>query len=573
MEQLITSRHFNIWQLIALFWRSKQRFRNYFFTILIIAMTIGLVAFNVVFNYWYHYFYNALQAYDKPAALRLLVIFFILAGFYIILAVYRFYLTQLFGLRWRKWLTQQLVNRWLKGHSYYYLENFDERTDNPDQRIQEDAGGIVTNSLDLFLGLISALTTFVAFIYILWQLSGILTIHLGPFGVLHLPGYLVWVSILYALIGTWFTFKIGHPLVNLNFEQQRREATFRFAAVDLRSHAEHVALYQGEDHQKSILKSLFKKVLDNWYLIILRQKLLMWFTSGYNQAAVVLPLVVVMPNYFNKVFLLGGLMQSLQAFSHVQDSLSYLVNAYTRIAEWQAIGARLTTFVNHLHDIQEKTSTQTELSLANREQNCIKTKNLSIFTPQKQVLLSEVDTTFLHGKNYLIQGKSGIGKSTFVRTLAGIWPFAKGEVILPTDQQIMFLPQKSFMPLGTLEEAILFPDKTYMVDEKRFVEILNMLHLEHLIPRLHETAAWSEQLSPGEQQRIAFARVLLHTPDWVFLDETTSMVDLANEAHLYKMLKKYLPNCSIVSVGHRPSLEAYHDETIVMEKYAGLGLK
>ncbi len=562
------SSHYTGWQLIKSYWQSDQRALAYLFFSIVMVMTVSLVGLDVVFNYWYNYFYDALQAYDQHGAIRLLIVFFVIAAFYIVLAVYRYYVSQIFGLRWRRWLTEKFVDRWLQRRSYYLLENFDEKTDNPDQRIQEDVGSLINFSIDLSMGLIGAITTFLAFIYILWSLSGELSIPFGRFGTLHIPGYLVWVGVIYAFIGTLLTIKIGRPLVALNFEQQRREATFRFSAVELRTHAEHVALYRGEEHQKSILNRLFGRVLDNWFMIIVRQKTLLWFTAGYNQASVLLPLLVALPNYFDKVFLLGGLIQSLQAFGRVQDSLSFLVNSYPRIAEWQAVAQRLTTFVNHMSEAEEKAVGENHLKVKKQVEDSIIVKDVSIRTPRKEPLLQGINASFVHGNHYLIQGRSGIGKSTFVRTIAGIWPYAAGEMIFPEKQQVMFLPQRPYMPIGTLAEAMLFPDHVQPEHKEQLEQVLKDCRLEGLIPRLYEVAPWAEQLSPGEQQRIAFARVFLHKPDWVFMDESTSMVDLGTEAFLYQQMKTLLPNCSIVSVGHRSSLNDHHTHIIDMEKFS-----
>lgn len=563
----LTAKNYTVWQLLKTYWQSDQRFLAYFFFSVVMLMTITLVGLDVSFNYWYNYFYDALQAYNKPDVIHLLVIFFILAGIYIVIAVYRYYISQTFGLRWRKWLTNQFINRWLQKRGYYYLETFDEKTDNPDQRIQEDVNMLVNFSIDLSMGLISAITTFIAFIYILWQLSGEISIPLGPLGTLELDGYLVWIGVIYAFIGTYFTFKIGRPLVPLNFEQQRREATFRFAAVDVRAHSENIALYKGEKNQQTILQRLFGRVLENWYFIILRQKLLLWFTAGYNQASVVLPLVVALPNYFDKVFLLGGLIQSIQAFNRVQDSLSFIVNSYPRIAEWQAVSQRLTTFANHLTEVEEKAERANQLVTDTGTKNHIAVADMMVKTPRDEILLDNINETFVHGRHYLLKGISGIGKSTFIRAIAGIWPYAAGHIEYPDKKQIMFLSQKPYMPIGTLEEAILFPNQKNITGKSQLPDILHACHLDQFIPRLKETAMWSQQLSPGEQQRIAFARVILEKPDWVFMDESTSMLDLANEEYLYALVKKHLPDCSIVSVGHRPSLDSHHDHIIDMEKY------
>lgn len=566
--QFLKPRNYTGWQLIKLYWQSDQRSRAYLFYAVILLMTIVLVGLDVAFSYWSNYFYNSLQAYNMRSTMYGIGIFIGLATFFIVLQVYRYYISQFFGLRWRRWLTEQFINRWLENRDYYYLEMFDERTDNPDQRIQEDINALVSFTISLSMGLISAITTFIGFIFVLWELSGVIRIPLGSFGLLQIPGYLVWVAVVYAAIGTYITFKIGYPLVSLNFEQQRREATFRFAAIDLRSHAEHVALYQGEHHQKTILNRLFGSVLENWYAIILRQKKLLWFTAGYNQTAVLLPLIVALPNYFNKVFMLGGLMQSLRAFGSIQESASFFVNAYTQLAEYRAVIRRLTTFLNHMQELDERVTAEKKLTIEKQPDKKITVKQVSITTPAGEGLLKNVDEEFVHQNDYLIKGVSGIGKSTFVRTIAGIWPFASGEMVMPAGQKMMYLPQKPYMPIGTLSEAILFPDKKHPELEAQLEKVLRDCNLSHLIPRLNETASWSEQLSPGEQQRVAFARILLHKPDWVFLDESTSMLDVGNEEQMYRLVKKELPHCSIVSVGHRPSLDAYHDHIINMSKYS-----
>lgn len=564
MNQYLPASHYNIWDLIKLYWKSDQRKHAYLFFAVAMVMTIALVGFEVIFNYWYNYFYDALQNYNRHLAMKLMLAFVGIATVYIILAVYRFYIAQLFGLRWRKWLTQQFLGRWLEHKAYYNLESFDEKTDNPEQRIQEDVGSIVSYSIQLSIGLVSSVTTFFAFVFILWSLSGPLILPLGSLGVLHIPGYLVWVSILYAFAGSYFTVKLGKPLVPLNFEQQRREATFRFAATDLRSHAEHVALYDGEQQQKKTLNVLFQMVIDNWYLILIRQKKLLWFTSAYGQTAVILPLLVALPNYFDRVFMLGGLMQTIRAFGSVQESISFLVNSYVEIASWQAVGQRLTTFVNHMHDVTEKTEAINKLNTIHEPGDQITANGVSLSLPDGKRLMTNINETFVHGRHYLLKGDSGVGKSTFIKALAGIWPYSEGEVVFPSKQSVMFVSQKAYMPIGSLSEAILFPDDDNYALRPAIEEALRKCHLDHLIPKLNETATWSEKLSPGEQQRVAFARVLLHKPDWVFMDESTSMLDMANEDYLYRMLKKELPNCSIISIGHRPSLDVHHDEIVDM---------
>lgn len=549
MAERLDARPYTAWQLIKLYWQSEQKSFAYFLFSVLLIFTISIVAFDVAFTTWYNYFYNALQDYDMRGAIDLLAIFCLMAGIYIVLSVYRYYVQQYLALKWRRWLTWQFLDRWLAHRSYYYLENFDEVTDNPDQRIQEDIGSLVQFSISLTIGLIGSIVTIFAFIFVLWTLSGILTIPLGRLGTLHIHGYLVWVGVLYAIMGTYFTFKIGRPLVGLNFEQQRREANFRFAAIDVRSHAEHVALYRGEHDQKNILQRIFAGVLENWYAIILRQKKLLWFTAGYNQFSVILPLIVALPNYFNRVFKLGGLIQALSSFNKIQDAFSFIVNAFTTIAEWRAVSKRLLTFLNHMYELDEKIQQQNKLFYSPSKTRAITVNDLSVSTPKGDVLLKNVDQEFIHGKHYVVKGRSGIGKSTFVRSLAGIWPFGKGEISIPTKEDIMFIPQTSYMPLGTLREALIFPDKVIDIKDETLIQLLKDCGLGHLVNQLNTVSRWSEHLSPGELQRIAFVRILIHKPYWVFLDESTSSLDLKSENQLYLLLKKHLPHCSVISGG------------------------
>ena len=568
MDIGLQSRSYTAWQLIKVYWQSGERFFAYFMLASALLMTVTMVGMDVVFNKWYSFFYDSLQEYDKRGAIDLLVVFMFIAAVYIIIAVYRYYIQAYLALRWRRWLTNQFLKRWLEKRSYYYLENFDELTDNPDQRIQEDVGAFVSSSLDLVLGLVSSVTTILAFVYILWTLSGPLTIPLGSYGSFKIEGYLVWVALIYALIGTFFTLRIGKPLVSLNFEQQRREANFRFAAIDLRSHAEHVALYRGEQHERNVLGGLVDSFLNNWYMIILRQKLLLWFTAGYNQVSVMLPLVVALPSYFSKVFKLGGLIQTLQAFNKIQDALSFIVNSYTRIAEWQAVVRRLLTFVNHMYTVEQHASERNHFNYLESNDNKIIVKNLNVYTPNNEKLLEGVNAEMVHGEHYLIKGASGIGKSTLVRVVAGIWPYGSGEISLPKNKNIMYLPQKPYMPVGTLEEALLFPDDIGYLSEEKLIQLLHDVHLPELVDQLNRATMWSEHLSSGELQRVAFIRVLIHKPDWVFLDETTSALDIESEKFMYNLLKARLPHCSIISVGHRPSLDAYHTHQIDLSTYS-----
>lgn len=567
MAKYLKARPYTATQLLEMYWLSDQSRFAYLMVFVVLLMTIALVGMDVLFTTWYNYFYDALQDYKRKAAYDLLWIFVFLAGVYIVVGVYRYYVQQFLALRWRRWMTEEFIDRWLEKRSYYYLENFSETTDNPDQRIQEDIGSMVQSSLSLLVGVVSSVVTIISFIFVLWQLSGVQTISFGSWGVLHVPGYLVWVGIVYSFFGTWVAFKIGYPLVSLNFEQQRREANFRFAAIDLRSHSENIALYRAEDNQGSLLKLIFSGVLGNWYNIILRQKLLLWFTQSYNQVAVLLPLAVVFPRYFNKVIKLGGLVQALNAFGRIQDALSFFVNSYVMLAEWQAMMRRLLTFLNHMYEVEQTAKKHNHFVFFNEAENKIIVKHVSINTPREEKLLMNINLEFIHGKNYIIKGESGIGKSTFIRTLAGIWPYGAGEIGMPENKKTLFLPQRPYMPLGTLRDALLFPDRKIPISDDHLKELLVACDLPELVNSLYDVAYWSSRLSPGELQRVAFVRILLQRPDWVFLDETTSSLDLRREKMLYELLRAQLPGCSLVSVGHRPSLDALHDVQVNLEEY------
>lgn len=569
MNHGLRSQKYTAWGLLSAYWRSENKVLAYFLSVALIVMSMVLVGMEVVLNYWYNHFYDALQNYNKKEVISLLFVFTFLAAISIVISVYRYYISQFFGLRWRQWMTNQFIGRWLEKRSYYYLENFDVNTDNPDQRIQEDAEAIVTMSLDLVIGLVSAIATFFAFIVILWKLSGVIKIPLGHY-TFAVYGYLVWVAVIYSLIGTYIAFKIGYPLVSLNFEQQRREATFRFAAIDLRTHAESVALYRGEASRGGNLRKLFGRVLENWYMVILRQKLLLWFTAGYSQMSVFVPLLVVLPNYFKKVFLLGGFMQSLRAFASIQDALSYLVKSYTAIAQWRAVLKRLLTFLNHMAEVEERALSGNKLVYRKKSANQLTINGLTIDSPKGEPLLKNINEQFESGDSYLLKGASGIGKSTLIRTIAGIWPFGQGQIELPEKYDVIYLPQKAYVPIGTLRDALLFPQVKSEITDEEIRQVLQECHLNNLTQRLHESARWTEMLSPGELQRINFARVLLHKPRWIFLDESTAFLDLDNEKYLYNLLKERLPNSAIISIGHRKSVEAFHSKIIDMNKYVAL---
>lgn len=541
------------WQLLRPYWHSSERWRGRGLLIAIVALNLGEVYINVLLNQWNNGFYNALQALDKPAYLSALVRFSYLAAAYIAVVVYKTYLMQALRIVWRRWMTGHYLKQWLADQHYYRMQIAGHPADNPDQRISEDIEQFLQLTLSLSLGLLSAVVTLFSFLFILWNLSGPLDVTVAGH-VLHIPGYMVWVALVYAMIGTYFTTRIGRPLTRLNFDQQRFEADFRFSLVRLRENTESVAFYKGEAHEAETFRQRFGLVVDNFWQIMKRQKRLNWFTSGYGQIAIIFPYVVTAPRFFAGTIKLGGLMQTASAFGRVQDSLSYIVDAYPSIAVWRATTQRLTGFQNSVVQAERLGIPQPARG------GQLRAEGLGLHLPDGTALLANLSLAVAPGQSLLISGPSGSGKSTLLRALAGIWPYYDGALTLPDNAQLFFVPQRPYMPLGNLRQAIAYPSAP--ADDATLVAILRDCGLPQLADKLDEVAPWGQRLSLGEQQRIAFARALLAKPDYLFLDETTSALDEAAEAELYALLFERLPNAAIVSVSHRSALKALHQQQL-----------
>ncbi len=473
----------------------------------IIALNLGDVYLSVLFNEWNNGFYDSLQNVDKKAFSDALFRFSWLAVLYIINAVYRIYLNQMLQIRWRRWMTEDYVSRWLDRQAYYRMQVAGNPADNPDQRIADDIGQFINLTLDLTLGLLNSAVTLFSFLFILWGLSGDLPLSLGGYSIT-IPGYLVWVALVYAVCGTWITSKLGRPLIGLNFDQQKYEADFRFSLVRLRENTESVAFYRGEAREKEGFASRFTRVFDNYWQIMKRQKTLTWFTSGYYQIAIIFPYIVVAPRYFAAQIKLGGLMQTASAFGQVQGALSYIIGAYTSIATWKAVISRLTGFTASIEAMRGLQTTGPEI----RDGATLAAANLNLRLPNGKELQKGVNFRVGAGESLLVQGPSGCGKSTLLRTLSRLWPWADGEVTVPHGANLMFIPQKPYLPLGSLRDSLLYPGLTGIADET-LRDALALCRLPHLAARLDEVESWQHILSLGEQQRIAFLRALLAKPD------------------------------------------------------------
>jgi len=550
------------WAMIRPYWSSEDRWAARGLLLGVVLLTLAMVYLTVLLNQWNNAFYSALQDKNMAAFRGQLFRVTWLITIFIFLAVYQVYLNQMLEIRWRRWLTDRYLRAWLTDGAYYRMQLQETETDNPDQRIAEDVQLLAAHTLGLFTGGLRAIVTLVTFVAILWGLSGSLHVTVGEYAI-RLPGYMVWVAVLYAILGTWVTDLLGRPLVRLNVDRQRYEADFRFSLVRFRENTEGVALYRGEADEFRGFRERFEEVVRNWWGIMLRQKRMTYFTSGYGLGAWIVPSIVAAPRYFRGELGLGGLMQTSQAFQQVQDALSFFVQSYKEIAAWSAVVERLAGFERTLERVHRQAASgfrrvdglATHLTVA----------GVDLYRPDGQVLLANINFSLRRGDTVLLSGASGSGKSTIVRAIAGIWPFGRGEIRAARDARILFLPQRPYLPIGVLRDVVSYPMPASGVEDGTLREALEVVGLTELAVRLDDAAHWALRLSPGEQQRIAFARALVQKPEWLFLDEATSAVDEATEARLYRLVRERLAETTVFSIGHRATLHAFHTRRLVVQ--------
>ena len=544
-----------VWGLITPYWRSDERAKAWLLLIAVIALSLVSVGISVWINHWYKDFYNALEKKDGAAFWSLIGYFAIIAAVGIVGAVYRLYLTQMLTIRWRRWLTEQHFARWLAHKNYYQLEQ-GGYTDNPDQRISEDLNSFTDSTLTLGLGLIRTVVSLVSFSIILWGVSGSIEV----FGIT-IPGYMFWCALLYAAVGSWLAHLIGRRLIGLSNQQQRFEADLRFSMVRVRENAESIALYNGESSEHERLSTRFNKVWQNFWTQMKVQKRLTFFTAGYSQIAIIFPFIVAAPRYFAGKIELGELMQINSAFGNVQENFSWFIDAYVTLAAWRATCDRLLSFRQAMTDNEQRPPA---IDLQAQGQ-ALKIDELSLDLADGRHLLHDASLQVAPGERLMLSGRSGSGKSTLLRAMGGLWPQGSGVIRLP-QERALFLPQKPYLPIGTLRDALSYPQTGDTYPAELYEQVLRTCRLEHLIPKLDEVNHWQRLLSGGEQQRLAFARVLLYRPQWLYMDESTSAMDEEDEAMLYQALIDQLPGLSIVSVGHRSSLARFHPRHVRIQE-------
>jgi vitamin B12/bleomycin/antimicrobial peptide transport system ATP-binding/permease protein len=561
------NRHFwrSFWRLLKPYWQSEEKKRAYTLLFLTGFFTMIAVEGNVWFSYCNKNFFNALQNFNKPLIWQNLLLMAIAITLIFLAFGFAFYVNGLLALRWRQWLTKNALHNWLAHKNYYRFPFLTEKVDNPDQRISEDMDQFTQLTLGITFQVLQSLFLFVSFGTILWRIGGHFSIPLGHF-IIPIPGYLFWAACLFGGLGVWLTNRVGKKLVGFSYDQQRYNADFRFSLIKFRESREEVALQRGEQSENSQFNALFKKIYHNFIDIIQVKKRLTFVSMGFDLTSIPLAVLCGIPLFLSKKIQFGGLMQIANGFSSVVSSFTTLMRVYTSLADWNSVIIRLTELNKAIEQAHELLPTQLSIQKNNLSPH-ITLNNLSLFLPDGQRLLDPINLSLDLSENFLIKGSSGIGKSSLIRTLAGVWPFAKGTIYFPKNKKTFFLSQKTFFPLGTLKDSLIYPNSIQdSVTDEELKDLLRRFGLGKFQHELDEIKPWQQICSPGEQQLMALIRVVLNKPDILFLDEATSALDAASQTNAYQNLRLRLPNTSLISIGHRADLEQFHSKILLFTK-------
>ncbi len=553
-----------IWRLITPFWQSEQKLKAWSMLLIILTSNLLIVYGFVEINQWNNKLYSALQngnqhEFFKQALIFIPIVFSLVAVFNI-----NDYFKSILSFTWRKWLTEYFSHKWLKNNNFYRVMQLTQTPDNPDQRISEDLKNFAFSSLELFLVFFKETINLISFSVILWNLSSSINLK-NIIGIdIDISGYLVWIALIYAIIGTYITILIGKPLVHLDYTREKYEANFRYSLVRIREKREEIALHKEINPEIHNLKNCFDNIKANFYAIVVRTFYLDIWRNLFYHLDTIFPLLVAAPMFFIGIFTLGTLMQVVDAFKQVKISLSVIVKSFTIISAWLATSQRLIQLEQHLDraKIQHRHSKILVTISSGKKLIC---ENLTITTPSGKVLIKDISFEINLNDKVLITGTSGVGKSTLVRILAGLWPYGYGQVLLPSEQ-IFFVPQKSYMPISTLKNALIYPSEIKIKDEE-IIKLLELLKIDYLTQSLHIKHDWGMVLSPGEQQRISIIRLLIHKPKWVIMDEPTSSLDDDLQEIVFKLLSDYLKNSAVVTLAHTKKLKKYHSKQININKF------
>ena len=542
------------WMFAGGYLSPKRSIKPILFFLLIVAMTLLSVRISLVHSEWYKNMYTSLQEFNEHVFWQQMGLFCVIAASSVSAALVSYYLEQRFVINWIEWLNEQLVDKWMTHRAYYKTQYLSENLDNPDQRIQQDVQSYVKTTLSLSTGVIDAVTSMISYTILLWGLAGPMMV-LG----VEIPHMMVFLVFGYVIFTTLIAFWLGRPLISLNFINERLNANYRYSLIRIKEYAESIAFYAGEKVEKNQLYQQFNAVIHNMWVIVFRTLKFSGFNLVVSQVSVVFPLLIQVGRYFEKQIKLGDLMQTLQVFGKLHSNLSFFRNTYDSFAGYKATLDRLTGFSYAIEMVNHESQTQ----IHNHPTDVI-FKNLSVKNPLGHTLVENLNITLPQGSSLLIQGKSGAGKTTLLRTIAGLWSYAEGEVICPTNSQL-FLSQKPYVPQGNLMSALTYPNKPDNISHKKAVEILSKVQLGHLAKQLEKAQDWTRILSLGEQQRLAFARLILHKPAVAFLDEATASMDEGLEFAMYQLLKQELPQTTLISVGHRSTLKALHQQQLTLQ--------
>ncbi|GGK21371.1 ABC transporter ATP-binding protein/permease [Salinarimonas ramus] len=542
--------------------RAQERYIGTGILAIVVTMQFALVAISVRLSYWNRDWFNAIQERNEAEFWRLLLTVWVMwVVIAVTMAIYQYAIRMTLDMRWRAWLTEHYTSRWLSEATQYRMQVFGNQTDNPDQRIQEDVRKFTSLTLSLTLGILAQVSTLVSFSVILWTISADFTF---PGTSVEVPGLLFWIALVYAVVATWVTHLIGRPLISLNFLQEKYEADFRFSLARMREYAEQVSLLRGERAERASLGRQFRLVMDNFFRQVGVSKRLIAFTSFYDYSNSVVPYVIAAPFYFAGTIQLGVMTQTAGAFARVEGALSFFINAYQTLAEYKAVVDRLTSFEGSIDRARNAAKKTGEVALLDHDGEDLRLDGVVVRLPDGTAIVRAEGLSFAPGTSVLLAGPSGTGKSTLFRAISGIWPFGEGAVKRPRGASIMLLPQRPYLPGGTLRGAVAYPEGEDVYEDATIIAALEAVRLGHLAPLLSEDRIWAQTLSLGEQQRLAAARALLARPDWLLMDEATAAMDEATEEAIYGVLKRELDRTTIVSIGHRSTLNAFHERRVDM---------
>jgi vitamin B12/bleomycin/antimicrobial peptide transport system ATP-binding/permease protein len=559
-----------LWRLTRLYWTSPDARRGRLLLAVAVALELASVYGAFVLADAQRRIFDALGARDTSAFLAGIGLFVGVVLGFVLVSTYRIYVRQILEIRWRGWLTDHFLAAWIHPHACCQMELVTAAADNPDQRIAEDVRNYVASALGLSLSLLAAVATLVSFAGLLYTLSGDWPIRIAGADV-RIPGFMMWVAIAYALLATWIAHRVGRPLVPINFDRLRLEADFRFGLVRFRENAEAIALAEGDARERGAAHERFERVVTNWWELIRAQRTLTLFTTGIGQANQAIPLLVAAPGYFLGKLTLGSVAQTGIAYGQVSGALTWFVSAYQEIALWRASIERLLTFAGELETAEARLARPEAVRVEDAADGSLHLRNLSLALPDGRVLLADANGTIPPGERLVVMGPSGAGQTILLRALAGHWPFGSGSVQIPRGARPFFLSQRPYLPIGSLRAAVAYPAPETTFSDDRLRDALRSVDLGALAGKLDDVDHWEKRLSGGEQQRLAFARALLHEPDWIFLDDATAELDEETEARAYRLLAERLPKATLVSIAHRPAVAKFHRRRWSLVPRAGAG--